>query len=293
MMAIVPAEFARTAWFRGDFARAPFIDCLALLSRHHEGALVSRAFFVEEKLAVGDALGCTYDGQRFEAYVAGVVDYWPTLDPTRDPFFVVNLEFVQENTRLVPYEVWYRLRDHDHVQEMVSGLVTLGVYATRVKDAEAMITTLTREPYRMGFFGILSLGFLVSALITVLGFLVYTYFSVKGRMVQFGALRAMGLSGLQLSVLMVLEQFLTLGAGLGMGTGLGLACSRLFLPFLRLRAAELQPVPPFLLVTDRTDVLSVVAVLVLLFLVAVTVLTVILARMKVNRALSLGEESQP
>jgi putative ABC transport system permease protein len=292
MMAIEPSEFARTAWFRSDFAKAPFFDYLALLSRHHEGVLVSRAYFEGQKLAVGDSLGFTYDEQPFEAYVAGVVDYWPTMDPTRSPFFVFNLEFVQENTRLAPYEVWYRLSDHEHVQEMVSGLVTIGVYPTQVKDAEAMITALNREPYRMGFFGILSFGFLISSLITVLGFLVYTYFSIKGRVVQFGALRAMGFSGLQLSVLMIVEQFFTLGAGLGLGTGLGLVCSGLFLPFLRVRAAELQPVPPFLLISDRTDVLYVMAVLGVLFLVAVAGLTAILARMKVNRALTLGEESE-
>jgi putative ABC transport system permease protein len=292
MMAIDPAEFARTAWFRSDFTKAPFIDYLALLSRHHEGVLVSREYFDEEKLAVGGNLEVSYEGQKFEAYVAAVVDYWPTMDPTRNPFFIMNLEFVQENTRLVPYEVWYRLSDHDHVQEMVSALVTIGVYPTQVKDAEAMIAALKREPYRMGFFGILSFGFIISSLITVLGFLVHTYFSIKGRVVQFGALRAMGLSGLQLSLLMIVEQFFTLGAGLGLGTGLGMACSRLFLPFLRVRAAELQPVPPFLLVSDRTDVLYVMAVLVALFLVAVTGLTIILARMKVNRALTLGEESE-
>jgi putative ABC transport system permease protein len=145
---------------------------------------------------------------------------------------------VQEYTRLEPYEVWYRLKDHDHVQEMVSDLPMLGVYPTAVKDAEAQISALEREPYRMGFFGILSLGFIVSSLITVLGFLVFTYFSIRGRVAQFGALRAMGLSGFQLTALLVLEQLFTLGVGLAAGTGLGALSSRLFIPFLRARATE-------------------------------------------------------
>ncbi len=100
-------------------------------------------------------------------------------------------------------------------------MVELGVYPTQVRDAEAMITALKHEPYRMGFFGVLSLSFVIAALITVLGFLVYTYFSIRGRLLQFGALRAMGLSRLQLTLLLVLEQLFTLGAGLAAGVFLG------------------------------------------------------------------------
>jgi len=293
MMAIAPAEFARTAWFRSDLAKAPFADILALLARHREGVLVNSSYFAEAGLSIGDALQLTYHEQPFEGYVAGVVDYWPSLDPTERPFFILNLEHVQDFTRLEPYEVWYRLSDHDHVQEMVEGLAGIGVYPVTVKDAEATIIELTHEPYRMGFFGILSMGFLLSALITVLGYLVYTYFSIRGRVVQFGALRAMGFSGPQLTFLLALEQMFTLGTGLAAGTGLGALCAKLYLPFLRARAAELQQVPPFLLVVERSDTLSALVVLAILFLGAVVGLSFILARMKVHRALKLGEEIEP
>jgi len=247
----------------------------------------------ENKLAIGDVLALNFENQPFEGYVAGAVEYWPSLDPLGLPFFVLNLDHVQEYTKLEPYEVWYKLRDHDHVQEMIDALPLMGVYPTAVKDAEALITALQHEPYRMGFFGILSLGFIVSSLITVMGYLVYTYFSVRGRVVQFGALRAMGLSGYQLVALLALEQLFTLGAGLAAGAGLGALCSRLFIPFLRARASELRAYPPFLLVVDRTDVLYALAVLAVLFVLAVAGLAVILARMKVNRALTLGEEAEP
>lgn len=293
MLAIVPAEFARTAWFRSDLARAPFVDYLALLARHREGVLVNSSYFEEAGLSIGDALQMTFHEQLIEGYVAGVVDYWPSIDPTERPFFVLNLEHVQESTRLEPYEVWYRLADHDHVQEMVEGLAAIGVYPVEVRDAEALITALKREPYRMGFFGILSLGYLVAVLITVLGHLVHTYFSIRGRLVQFGALRAMGLSRAQLTLLLALEQLFSLGTGLAIGTGLGALCAKLYLPFLRARAAELHDVPPFLLVVDRSDSLSALSVLAVLFVVAVLTLSLVLARMRASRALKLGEEIEP
>lgn len=293
LMAIVPAEFARTAWFRGDLAKAPFVDYLALLARHREGVLVNSSYLEEAGLSIGDSLQMTFHEQLIEGYVAGAVDYWPSLDPTERPFFVLNLEHVQDSTRLEPYEVWYRLADHDHVQEMVEGLALIGVYPVEVRDAEALITALKREPYRMGFFGILSLGYLVAALITVLGHLVHTYFSIRGRLVQFGALRAMGLSRPQLTLLLALEQAFTLATGLAIGTGLGAVCAKLYLPFLRDRAAELHDVPPFLLVAERSDALSAIAVLAVLFVAAVLTLSLVLARMKASRALKLGEEIEP
>ncbi len=51
--------------------------------------------------------------------------------------------------------------------------------------------------------------------------------------------------------------------------------------------------PPFLLISDRTDILYVLAVLGALFVAAVVGLTIILARLKINRALTLGEEVEP
>ena len=103
-------------------------------------------------------------------------------------------------------------------------------------------------------------------------------------------LRAMGFSGFQLIAHLGLEQVLTLGLGLGAGTGRGLLCSRLFLPFLRDRASEVQKVPPFLIIADRADTMTSLAVLLALFVLAVATLVLVLARMRLDRALRMGEE---
>jgi putative ABC transport system permease protein len=290
MMAISPDEFARTAWFREDFGKAPLTGYLGILARHPEGALVSTAFFENEKLSLGDRVTFSYKEQTIESFIAGTVSYWPSLDPLRQPFFILNLDWVQECTRLEPYDVWYRLDELGRVQELVDGLNRLGIWPTKVLDADAMITELRQEPYRMGFFGILSMGFIVSALVTALGFLVSTYFSIRGRLVQLGALRSMGFSGVQLLAHLGLEQLLTLGLGLGAGTGLGFLCSRLFLPFLRDRASEVQKFPPFLVVIDRADAVASLLVLSALFVAAVALLALGISRTRVNRAIRMGED---
>ncbi len=88
-----PGEFAKTAWFRSDFAKAPLVDYLSLLARHHEGVIVSTKFYNDQKLTLGQELHFVFHEQPFDAYVAGVVDLWPTLDPSRSPFFILNIDY--------------------------------------------------------------------------------------------------------------------------------------------------------------------------------------------------------
>jgi putative ABC transport system permease protein len=291
LLAMVPAEFARTAWYRDDLNDAGFFEYLGLLSRHAEGILVSREFFRQNNLSVGDTLELVYKEQPVEVIVAGEVAYWPSLDPSRRAFVVMNLDFLQENTALEPYDVWYRLTDDARVQDIVDGLADLGVYVTEVREAGSRIVELLREPYRMGFFGTLSIGFLVSILVTVLGFLIFTFYSVRGRLVPFGALRANGLSVFQLAVVVALEQLANLGLGLGVGVGLGRLCTRLFLPFLRDRAGSLGAVPPFLVVWNLGDLRGILLAMAGLFVAAVLGLSLYLARTRLFQALKMGGDA--
>ncbi len=290
LMAIVPPEFGRTAWFRSDLAPFHFYEYLNVLSRHREGALVSEAFLKERQLQIGDRLTLTFRNQPIEVYVAATVPYWPTLNPMERPFFITNLEHVQEQIALEPYNVWLRTSSPGYLDQIVSGLREQGVYVVSVRDANSQIVQGRNEPHRMGFFGVLSIGFIVSALVTVLGFILYTFLSMRSRFLQFGVLRAVGLSVRQLVTLLSLEQLFSLGIGLGAGTGLGILATQIFLPFVREGAIENTQVPPFLIVTDPTDLGRIFAVLGSMLVVAVVGLAMILVRMKLHQAIKLGEE---
>ena len=62
------------------------------------------------------------------------------------------------------------------------------------------------DPQRTGLFGALTVGFAVAALLTVLGFFLYSFLSFERRLLQMGILRAMGLSIGQLFGLLIFEQ---------------------------------------------------------------------------------------
>lgn len=290
LMGIVPHEFGRTAWFRDDLAPFHFYDLLNLLTRHREGFLANPAFLQSSGLQVGDFVTFTLRNQPIEGYIAGVVEYWPSLDPTQRPFFVGNLEYIQEMIALEPYRVWLDLEGPGYLPEIVERLRQQGIWVIDIDSAENELVEGRRQPHRMGFFGILSIGFVVSSVITVLGFMLYTFLSMRSRLLQFGVLRAVGLSLRQLISLLALEQVLSVGIGLAAGTGLGLAATRIFLPFLR-AAGEAASVPPFLIVTDPADVSRIFTVLGSLLVAAVLGLGLILIRMRLHQAIKLGEEA--
>jgi putative ABC transport system permease protein len=290
LMAVVPREFAQTAWYRQDLAPSHFYNYLKLLRRHPEGVLVSEAAAANSQLELGDVLTVSYSGQQLDVYVVGTVPYWPSLFPGEGRFLVANLAHIQNYALLEPYEVWYDLAPDAEVQLLIDEAVALGVYATDYTYARGEVRDLRREPYRMGFFGILSMGFIVSGLVTTLGIFAYSLFSMHNRRVQFGSLRALGLSARQLVSVLGLEHLTSFATGLVAGVAVGLGAVRLFLPFLRDRAEELQAVPPFLIVTESADLNRILIVLAVVFVVTVGGLAAILRRIRLGEAIRLGEE---
>ena len=291
MMAIVPHEFAGAAWYRSDLFNPHFFEYLKQLQTHREGALVSAELMRRGNLKPGDTMTVNYNNQPIDAYVVGMVPYWPSLNPERRSFVILNLDHVQDHIALEPYDSWYKLSAPEYVPDIVRQLVPLGVWAQEVLDTEKILDELHREPYRRGFFGILTIGFLAAAVVAVLAFVVYTIYATRQRLVQFGALRANGLSLLQTLGVVGLEQILTVGIGMVIGIVAGYVANILFLPFLRDRASEVQPVPPFLIVSDLADLTRMVAIVGAAFVIGVVSLALFLVRARLASALRLGEEA--
>ena len=290
MMAIVPHEFAAVAWTRSDLFNPHFYDYLTQLSNHRQGALVSPELKRRGNLEPGDPIVINYNNQRIDSYVVGVVPYWPARNPDHRPFVIMNLDHVQGVTALEPYDSWYDVTGPEAIPNIVQRLATIGVWEWKRVDTELILRELHREPYRRGFFGILTIGFLAAAAVAVLAFVVYTIYSTRQRLIQFGALRANGLSLLQTLGVVGLEQLLTVGIGLLIGIAGGNAATTLFLPFLRDRASEVEPVPPFLIVTDLDDLTRMVAIVGAAFVIGVAALALFLVRARLASALRLGEE---
>ena len=108
---------------------------------------------------------------------------------------------------------------------------------------------LRDDPGRTGIFGILTAGFLIAALLTIVGFMLYSYLSFQRRFQQIGILRAIGLSIGQLINLFVFEQGFLIVVGVVTGTAFGVITGKIFIPFLQLKVERHGGIPEFITMT--------------------------------------------
>jgi putative ABC transport system permease protein len=288
-------DFLAVAFFRPDFAEGePLGELMNRLAVDPSGVLVSRDFMTRHGLMVGDPLRLTVstEGEAHEITftIVGSLKLFPTLYPQDGPFFVANLDTIHEGMGSVfPYNVWLTTDPQVPGKAILSGVRELGLGVVAAFDARATILAEQTRPERQGLFGLLSVGFLAAAALTVLGFLVYAVGSFQRRFIELGMLRAVGLSALQMAGYLAGEQAVLILTGAGLGTGLGVWASSLFIPYFQVGADKTARVPPFVVQIAWSELQTIYAVFGAMFVVAVSVLIVLLVRMRIFEAVKLGE----
>jgi putative ABC transport system permease protein len=288
-------DFPGVAYFRPDFAQnealGGVMNRLAIDRTH---IVVSRDFLARNNLIIGDPLRLIVvaagDSAEIDFIVAGSLDLFPTQYPQDGPFFVANLDYIHEGLGgSYPYDVWLTTADAADGQAIVDGARQLGFAVVTSQDSRQVILSEQNRPERQGLFGLLSVGFLAAAALTVLGFLVYAVVSFQRRFIELGMLRAIGLSVGQMAIYLAGEQALLILTGVGLGTALGLLASRIFIPYFQIGSDKSALVPPFIVEIAWQQLGTIYAIFGIMFILAVTVLFVLLIRMKIFEAIKMGE----
>ncbi len=152
-----------------------------------------------------------------------------------------------------------------------------------------MITREQTKPERQGLFGLLSFGLIALALLSIIGFLLYAFFSFRSRFIELGMLRALGLSSLQMFVFLAVELAFLLLIGTLLGTVFGIGTSQLFIPTLQAGTDVADQIPPMVIQIDWNALFRMYMLFGLLFLAALTGLGILLMRMKIFQAIKLGK----
>jgi putative ABC transport system permease protein len=291
-MALNPHEFARVTWYRDGLLDHHINSYLNLLVARPGGALIEEGAAERAQLRPGDMISLQFRGvsDPIEFQILAPVKYWPTLDPTSNSFIVVDIDYLRSVLPIEPYSVWLKMKPDGSLSSVVEKLREEGVWVAAVHDLRTKLIEGIRDPQRMGLNGMLSTGFLVSALMTIMGFLLYTFLSLRNRMLQFGVLRAIGLRVRQLMSMLIYEQVLTVGLGVLVGTLLGEQVSSLFLPMLKLTVDSQKEVPPFIVVVEWADKLKIYMVLGAALFVGMVGLQLFISRLRIHQAVKLGED---
>jgi putative ABC transport system permease protein len=288
-------DFPGVAFFRPDFAYNESLgELMNRLAVASDGILVSSSFLMQQGLTVGDPLrltvGVAGDYAEVSFTIVGSLGLFPTLYPQDGPFFVANLDHIHNALGgTYPYDVWLATDAVAGSDTIVDGVRDLGLVVVTARDAREIIATEQTQPERQGLFGLLSVGFIAAAVLTVIGFLVYAVVSFKRRFIELGMLRAIGLSTWQMAAYLAGELAALILTGVAVGAGLGIWASTLFIPYFQVGSDKTALVPPFIVQVAWQQLGVILVIFGTMFVVAVGVLAVLLTRMRVFEAVKLGE----
>ncbi|PZE22894.1 ABC transporter permease [Paenibacillus xerothermodurans] len=290
LMGIDNVDFAKVAWFRNDLFKVHPYQYLNLLGTYEQAVIVPSSFAEKNHVKEGDLISIAVQQQMVEFVVVATVPYWPSQYPDEIPFFIANLEYVYDQAPVTPYEVWLKMEAGAKVAPIMEALADRQIEIAGVKDVRNELIIQKKHPARGGVFGILSLGFLVSVLVSLIGYILYWFFNLSSRVVQFGVLRAMGLSRKQLTGMLLLEQGFTAGLSIALGIGIGKLTSYLFLPFLQTAENVKTQVPPFRVIFHARDTDQLYIVVAFMMITGAGLLFLHIRRLRVHQAVKLGEE---
>jgi len=290
IMGVDPSDFVKVAWYRKDFSYNSLGLLMNLLAAQEDALIVSPAFLVDNGLRVGDEVTLNVAGANIDFQVRAWTSYFPTLFPQDGYFYIANLEYIFDHIGTSPYDVWLRLERNAKTADVLEALNKNQVYILDFQDGRAEVGAGRTDPQRTGLFGVLSVSFIVAALLTVLGFLMYSFLSFQRRMLQMGILRAIGLSSGQLLALLVFEQVFLILVGAAVGTAVGVFTGNLFIPYMQVVSDAKDMIPRFVVVTAWGEMVRMYLLLGCMLTLALISMAWLLARLRISQAVKLGEE---
>ena len=186
-------------------------------------------------------------------------------------------------------------------------LQTSALRLDNLNDRRTLLASMQSDPLYLNLVFLLALGAIAVLLVALLGNLLASWQSIRGRLAQFVVLRAMGTAARQIVGIVVLEQALVYVVGLCIGVGFGLLLAVTVVPTLIFSNApggsmlsnltsnefyRIQQAIPVQLVFPSSLVLA-LALLIIIGLLAVGVMSSIALRPAIGPVLRISEARPP
>lgn len=298
MMAVEPDKFAQTAWFRDDLLPVHWYNYCNALTNYSAGVLISSSMAEKYDVENGDEITVRWKGNDpLSVTVLAIVDYWPGINPnetlgngTKKDFCVLNYTYAYNNTSLEPYEVWLKLKDGATSEELYADINEKKLPIEWLVDSSQLLIAEKNSPSLQGMNGGLTLGFIITMIMAIIGFLIYWILSIKGRTLQFGILRAMGMTMGEIIGMLGYEQILVSLVSIAMAFVIGGVTSDIFVPVFQNMYSVSNQIPPFIVSAAASDYIKIYVLIVIMLGGGFAVLGGIIRKININKALKLGED---
>ena len=200
-------------------------------------AIVSPGILEATGAEVGDRISLGMSTFALPIVIAGVADFFPTVDPRAQPFVITDLggfvDYANRHSRRAvggAGEVWVAgdFAEGDVVapgraaEVVVDRLAGLGLTAGSVIIAEEEARLREREPLtNAGWGGLLVIMFLALALASATGIALFCWLDTRERQTEFALLRTLGSSRGQLNGVVWFNLAIVVIAGVAIGTWAG------------------------------------------------------------------------
>ena len=226
--------------------------------------IVSKAFLALTGGSLGEPLVIQIAGGFIPVIPVVASEYFPTLDPDRSPFMVMDvtalIEFVELRglSNISANEVFLDIDpdDHSRITDDVRKIFRGGTLLDRVKRINnSVIDPLTVAGWRG--MGIVSL--IIGGIALVLGYVTYLVAHSTRTVHDSAYLRAMGFSKVSFMRSSLIEHGIVAVIGIVVGVAAGLVASRVAVGAIAYSETGRALLPPFILQTDWLPVMIILA----------------------------------
>ncbi len=308
LMAIEPYEFSQTAWLRPSILseKVHWYEYINQMEKHPTSVLISRGFATEHDLRAGDTMvinlndlgvedGAPGSYPIMECYVLAVIDYWPMFYDGAintdyvGELIVMNLDYLMSVKDTQTYNLWIDLDNDTTSQAFYENMEKAGLLdsVTSIRDRQSDFVREKSDSMVMALNGTFSLGFVATMIISMLGFLLYWILNVRKRRLQFGILRAMGMTKGKLTTMLMWEHLMTSGVAVIVGMIVGLLTTGLFLPVLE---KSYESILPLKIQYNIIDSIRIFAIVVVMIILGIVIISQFIRKLKINEAVKIGED---
>lgn len=293
VMGVVPDEFGKIAWFSNRLFDYSWTEYLNYIAKEPSAVIVSEQFKKKYAARLGDKIfiSCN-DGLPMEFFIGAFVKYWPGVDLSdeRASLIVTNLQSLEKKSLAWPYQIWASKKSANSSEAILKGLNENEIKLQKWLDVDQSLIKIKNNATLQGINGTLTLGFITTMLITIMGFLIYWLLAIKSRTLQFGILRAMGLSFRKLIGVLINEQILISGVAILVGIVLGEIDANMFVPLTQMNTNIGNNLLPFRIIASRGDYINFFIICSSMLIFGLVVLIRAISRIKIDQAIKLGED---
>jgi len=221
-------------------------------------AVVSKDFARDTGLRVGGLSSLAVADHLVPIRIEAIVDLFPTLDPRRAPYVLLNrahliewLNRITDSPQAAVNEVWLQAAPGADRAAIVRTLQNSPYQLNALIDRAHLLTLNGADPLLVASgSGVLFLSFVAALALVAGAFLVTLFNSLRRRRLEFAVMTTLGLGRRRVFGLLVFEFAIVSAVGAAIGVALGLGVSRLMLSFLSVTETGEKVQPPFVLVTN-------------------------------------------